>query len=558
MKTEINNSDMEQEIKSLEAIVARQAAQIAEMRTLINYYEEQFKLSQRRRFGASSEHTPNQLRFENMFNEAEDQTNPTMPEPTFEEIRYIRKKSVGKRSEDLSGLPIERIEYELPETERICPECGELMGDIGATVRSELEIIPAKVIHKQHAVHAYACKNCEENDVHTPIIRATATEPLISGSLASPSVVAHIASQKFVNGIPIYRQEKGFNYDGVVLSRQTMANWLVYCALNYLISMYLLLKEYLLNESVLNADETTVQVLREAGREAKTKSYEWLYRTSGCSPHPVVIYEYQETRKQEHPQAFLKGFKGYLHCDGYQVYHNLPPDITIVGCWSHSRRYWEKAYETLPEDQRNGSNAERGLVYINLLFLLEDEYSNLPPQERYEQRLKYSKPASDEFFDWVGTVNALPKSQLGEAVHYALSQRKYLENVYLDGRLEFSNNRAERSLRPFVQGRKQWLFSCTPNGAESSSIYYSLIETAKENNLNPYQYIKYLLEKLPSATSKDLEALLPWSESLPVHCRVPVKETNVKPKSPKIFKNKGLLQQALNRLRDRFLSKDST
>jgi len=550
-------SEMEQEIKSLKEIIATQMTEISELKTLVKFYEEQFKLAQRLRFGASSEKSSDQLYlFENMFNEAEDQADPLLPEPTYEEIIYKRKKRVGKREEDLSDLPIERIDYELPESERICPECGSLMDDIGVTVRDELEIIPAQVIHKEHAVHAYGCANCEKTSDHTPIVKAEAPAPLISGSLASPSAVAHIASEKYVNGVPLYRTEKGFTYDGVVLSRQTMSNWLVYCAQTYLAAIYALLITFLLKGNILHADETPVQVLHEPGRKAQTKSYEWVYRTGGCAAHQIVIYEYQETRNQEHPKAFLKGFSGYLHTDGYQAYHNLPPGIIVVGCWAHVRRYWEKLYETIPENKRKGSNAERGLVYCNLLFVLEDEYREFTPEERFKLRLKYSKPVSDEFFDWVGSLSALPKSLLGEAIHYSMSQRKYLENIYLDGRLELSNNAAERAVKPFVQGRKQWLFSNTPNGAESSSIYYSIIETAKENHLNPYQYLKFLLEMLPHTTTNDLETLLPWSKSLPDSCRISVKASNKnKTKTPKHAKKSGPLHLALLSLREKFHEK---
>jgi len=520
------------------------------MEVLIKYYEEQFLLARRRQFGSSSEQSPQQLHLENIFNEAEDQAKPSLPEPVFEEITYKRKKREGKREEDLSRLPVERVDYELPESERICPECGGLMRDIGVTIRDELEIIPARVIHKEYATHAYGCENCEKNGDHTPIKKAQTPQPLIGGSLASPSAVAHIAVQKYVNGVPLYRQEKGLQYDNVVISRQTMANWLVYCALNYLAAIYSLLIVFLLKETVLHADETTLQVLHEPERAAQTKSYEWLYRTSGASKNPVVIYEYQQTRKQEYPQIFLKDFNGYLHTDGYQAYHNLHPGITVVGCWFHARQYWENLYKTIPENKRDGSNAERGLVYINLLFMFEDEFRDMTPEERYKKRLEYSKPVSDEFFAWVGSLCALPKSLLGDAVHYALSQREYLENVYLDGRLELSNNRAERSIKPFVQGRKQWLFSNTPNGAESSSIIYSIIETAKENHLHPLQYIKYLLETLPTAKTDDLSALLPWSESLPDCCRAPMLATRLEPKSQS--KYKGPLHLALIKLRQRF------
>ena len=552
MEQAVKYSEMEQEIQSLKTIVVSQSAELAELKALVNFYEEQFKLSQRLRFGSSSERSPDQLYFDNMFNEAEDQADTSLPEPIYEKISYIRKKRVGKREEDLAGLPTERIDYELLESERICPDCGNIMRDIGVTIRNEIEVIPAKVINKEHATHAYGCEKCEKHSDHATVIRADAPTPLICGSLASPSAVAHIASQKFVNGIPLYRQEKGFTYDGVALSRQTMANWLIYCAQNYLVSIYSLLIASLLQENTAHADETTVQVLMEPDRAAQTKSYEWLYRTGKYAQHPIVIYEYQETRNQEHPKAFLKDFKGYLHTDGYQVYHNLPTDIIVVGCWAHCRRYWEKLYETIAKDKRNGSNAERGLVYCNLLFYYEDEFRDLDPEERYEKRLLYSKPVSDEFFDWVGSLNALPKSLLGEAVHYSLSQRQYLENVYLDGRLELSNNLAERSIKPFVQGRKQWLFSFTPNGAESSSIFYSIIETAKENQLNPFQYIKFLLEKLPEAKTSDLNDYLPWSTNLPDYCRVPPKKSNIKPEKPKYHRKSGPLHHALLRLREKF------
>lgn len=549
METTLHNSDFKQKIKTLETVVASQSAQIAEMQLLLKFYEEQFKLAQRQRFGASSEQTPDQMRFANIFNEAEDQASPALAEPVFEQITYKRKKRAGKRKDDLSGLPVERVDYELPQSGRICPECGGPMRDIGVTVRDELEIVPAKVIHKEHAVHAYGCANCEKTGSRASVIRADAPAPLISGSLASPSAVAHLAVQKYVNGVPLYRQEKGLAYDGVALSRQTMANWLVYCAQNYLSAVYALMIDSLLKEAALHADETPVQVLHEPDRAAQNKSYEWLYRTSGCTKHPVVIYEYRQTRGHEHPKLFLKNFKGFLHTDGWQAYHKLPEGITVVGCWFHARQYWENLYKTMPESQRGGSNAERGLVYINLLFAFEDEFHEMAPQERYEKRLQYSKPVSDEFFEWAGSLRALPKSLLGQAVHYALSQRGYLENVYLDGRLELSNNRAERSIKPFVQGRKQWLFSNTPDGAEASSVIYSIIETAKENHLHPFHYIKFLLESLPNAKSSDLERLLPWSESLPGCCRAPVQAAKKKPDRKK---SKAPLNLALARLREKF------
>ena len=553
-------SVLEQRIESLEAIVAKQAEQIAKKDALIKFFEEQFAMSQRQRFGASSEQTPDQLRFENLFNEVEAIADPSVPEPEYEEIIYTRKKRKGKRAEDLSGLPKIRVDHELPESERICPDCGEVMDDIGVTIRNELDIVPAQVRNKEIAEHAYGCPNdCENENNSKTIIRAEAPPPLISGSLASASAVAHIANQKYGNGLPLYRIERELNHNGVNLSRQTMSNWLINCAQNYLVAIYALLISYFLMEDVGHADETPVQVLQEPGREAKTKSYQWIYRTGRHSKNPIVIFQYRETRSHEHPKEFLKGFKGYLHCDGYQAYHELPPAIIPVGCWAHVRRRFENLYESIKDESaRDGSNAERGLVFINLLFAFEHEFRDMDPEERLAARLKYSKPVSDDFFEWIGTVHALPKSLLGEAVTYATLQRKYLENVFLDGRLELSNNAAERSAKMFVIGRKAWLFSNTPNGAESSSIYYSIVETARENQLNVYQYMKYLLEKLPSAKTNELEALLPWSESLPDICRVPAKKSGKKPEKPKYSNKKGSpLHTAHEKLRARYSQKDA-
>jgi hypothetical protein len=281
------------------------------------------------------------------------------------------------------------------------------------------------------------------------------------------------------------------------------------------------MKICLLEEMYLHADETTVQVLHEPNRRAQTKSFEWVYRTSQGASQKIVIYEYKETREQKHPQEFLKDFKGYLHTDGYQAYHNLPDGITIVGCWAHVRRKFENLWKIIPIQKREGSDADTGLKYIGVLFDLERKFAKLSTEERFNKRLEKSKPISDAFFLWAENLSALPKSQLGQAIHYALSQRKYLENIFLDGNLELSNNRCERSVKPFVMGRKAWLFSNTPEGAEASSVMYSIIETAKENGLHPFQYVKYLLESLPYATSDSINKFLPWSDSLPAWCFAP-------------------------------------
>lgn len=387
---------------------------IAKMELLVKYYENQLLMAKRRQFGASSERSDIDIRQLNLFPEPEKVDLPVLDET--EEIKYTRKKRKGKREEDLSGLPVERIDYKLEGDERRCPECGEPMSDIGVgDIRKELKLIPARVLVVEHAVHSYACKNpeCVELGGGTPvIIKAESPKALLPGSLASPSLVAHIISQKYSNGMPLYRLEKGFLYDGVVISRQNMANWAIKCVELYLAIIYSMLVTFFLKESVAHSDGTHTQVLREPGREPQAKSCVRVYRTSGCSERKIVIYEYTETKGKEHPQRFLKDFAGYLHTDGEEGYHDLPADIVIVGCWAHLRRYWENLLKTIPKDKRKGSDAERGVAYISQLFLFEREFKDLSPEERYKKRLEKSKPVADAFFTWAEKLAPLPKMPL--------------------------------------------------------------------------------------------------------------------------------------------------
>jgi len=224
-----------------------------------------------------------------------------------------------------------------------------------------------------------------------------------------------------------------------------------------------------------------------------------------------VLYEYQPSRRAEHPEAFLKNFKGFLHTDGYDGYHNLS-DVTVVGCWAHVKRKWVDALKAVPKKKQPMSQAAQGIAFCDKLFHFEKQWSSLAPKERLKNRELYSKPVIHEFYEWIGSLNALPKTLLGVAAHYVVSQRKYLENYLLDGRLEISNNRAERSIKPFVIGCKNWLFANTPDGAKASAIFYSLMETAKESGLNPYEYLTHVLRTAPNLPDDTaVEALLPWT-----------------------------------------------
>ena len=272
---------------------------------------------------------------------------------------------------------------------------------------------------------------------------------------------------------------------------------------HWLRPIYDQLHRRLLQREVLHADETTLQVLKLEGRTARNKCYMWLYRTSGDAEHPIVLYEYQQSRKAENAEKFLKGFTGWLHADGYSGYHRLPEKIRVVGCWAHLRRKFDEAVNALPKEQQSGCAALEGLQYSNFLFAMEKEWAELPPEERYKQRLARSKPVMDALLAWAETKTAPPKSSLGKALYYLREQWPYLKRYLEDGRLEISNNRAERSMKPFVMGRKNWLFANTEGGAQSSAVIYSLIETAMENGLDPYRYLVYVLSRAPSMAAAD-------------------------------------------------------
>jgi transposase len=485
---------------------------IEKLEAKVRWFEEQFHLARHKQFGASSERSVKEQG--NLFNEAE-----VIAEagPVEEEIRqtiaYERKKPGRKPIPD--NLPIERIEYRLPEEEQICALCGEHLHEMSEQLRHEVKLVPAQVKIVQHARIVYGCRNCEKTGIAVPIKTAAAPKPVIEKGLASPSAVAYVMDKKFVEGVPLYRQEQHYARLGIELSRSVLSNWMLKGS-EWLDFIYRRLKQILLEQGILHADETTLQVLKEPGRPAETESFMWLYRT-GCIGPPIVLFEYQPTREGEHPRKFLTGFKGYLQVDGYPGYHGIA-DVILVGCWAHVRRKFDEALKGLSSKQRKtgGTKAREALEQINRLFVIERELQHLSPEERLKARDLRSRPVVEGFREWLDEAKplVLPKSLLGAAVTYGDNQWKKLVRFLDDGRIEISNNRAERSIKPFVIGRKNWLFANTPKGARASAIIYSIVETAKENRLNPYTYLTHLFEKLPNLESRDnesLDPLLPWN-----------------------------------------------
>ena len=509
------------EYEEKNARLASQDERISRLENRIELLTEALRLARHKQFGASSEKTDEsvmeQMNF--LFNEAEVFSAAEKEEP--EETDVAGHKRHKKHTYTLDtipeGIPTKQVEHRLEGEDLVCPQCGDTMTEIGKEVVKTLEIIPAQYIVREDIYFTYACKSCGEHadeGCETPIVKASREKNIISGSFATPEAIAQIMTQKFVMGSPLYRQEQEINRQGIRLSRQTMSNWILKATEDYLTPVYEQLHKELLKRDVLHADETTLQVLHEPGKKPQSDSYMWLYRTGGDTDKPIVLYEYQPGRGAKHPKEFLDGFHGYLHADGYAGYHSLPKEITVVGCWAHLRRKFDEAVKSLPKGKATGSSAAQGLAYCDLLFKLEDGWAELTPEERYDQRLEQAKPVLDAMSAWTNTRTVAPKSALGKAFTYLKEQWPYLTNYLKDGRLELSNNRAERSIKPFVIDRKNFLFANTPKGATGSAIMFSMIQTAIENGLDPYRYLTWLLKTANNADLKDpniVESLLPWN-----------------------------------------------
>ena len=376
------------------------------MEQQVQWFMEQIRLSKRKQFGVSSEQT--KIEQLNLFNEDEETHNLAVSEPQRIEVKTHYRKRTRLTTDKLpADLPMEVIEHKLPEKDSICPDCGGELHTMGKETRDELKVIPAKAVIVRHIRHVYSCRNCEKTSDHTPIVKAEIPEPVIKGSFASPETIAHIATQKFMMGSPLYRQEQEWKQNGIEISRQTMSNWLIKACEDWLEAIYEEMKKRLWEHEVLHVDETVVQVLKEPGKAAQSKSYMWLYRTSGEAKHQIILYDYQPDRKHIHPEEFLKEFSGYLHADGYNGYYKLSEKITVIGCWAHVRRKFFEAMEALPKEKQATSNAAKGVTYC------EKQFALLCPENRLKEREKQSKPIIGEFYDWVGKLNVLPKTHLG-------------------------------------------------------------------------------------------------------------------------------------------------
>jgi transposase len=505
-------------------------SKLEEAQAKIKWYEEQLRLNAQKRFGKSADAVviENQISF---FNEPEVTKRPQQEEPSIEVATHRRKKR-GLNRDSFDDLPVERIVYDLDEDEKICPVCDNSLHQMKEEVRQELKVIPAKVVRVEHVRKVYTCRYCQEHDIKTPVIAARASNPVLPGSFVSPSLLAYILYQKFAAALPLYRQEQTFKHFGIELSRATMSNWIIKGSERYLEQVYQLMKKHLVKESFLMADETALKVLTKDGKACSSTAYMWLYRT-GIYGKPMALFEYQPSRSGKHPKNFLENFKGILQTDGYDGYNSVT-DITRACCYAHARRKYTDALKALPKGAvKTETGAWQAVQMIGEMFAFEKTLAkeDLSPKERNERREKGLKPLMTAYFAWVKLMsqNTLPKSTFGKALNYSLKHQTVLENILLDGQCELSTNIAEQQIKPFVVARKNFLFCKTANGAKASATAFSLIQSAKLNGLNPYEYLKYLFEELPDINCGDeaaLEPFLPWSDQLPDICRQSLVQTN--------------------------------
>ncbi len=497
---QLNSLDRE----TLTRLFLSQQEQLENIDHTLQLVLEQMADLKRHRFGRSSEkhEAEGQVSFMEVdgkivfFNESEAAAAEERTEEPEDISRTRPKKKQGKREEDLDGIPVVVVEHSMTDEELEDKFGKEGWKQLPDEVYRRYSFTPAKIEVEEHHVKVYAGKETEE------VIKAPHPQALLRGSLVSPSLEAAVMNAKYVNAVPLYRQEQEFERCGLHISRQNMANWTIQCADRYLAVLYDHLHEKLYGYHVLQADETPVLVNKD-GRPAGSKSHMWVYRTGRMYTEcQIVLYEYQKTRNASHPREFLKDFSGVCVTDGYQVYHTIEgerEDLRIAGCWSHARRRFDEAVRALPKQKQKDSRAYLALTMIQAIYREEKQLKGLPAEERKNRRQLSVKPLVEAYFTWVRETlpKVPPKSKTWEGFSYSLNQEKYLKVFLDDGEVPMDNNAAEQSIRGFCIGKKNWVMIDTITGAKSSAIIYSIAETAKANNLKPYDYFEYLLTEIP-------------------------------------------------------------
>jgi len=500
---------LQQLLLEKDRLIAQQAQRIAEQQSQIADLFEQFRLFRHRQFGASSEQGVEQAW---LFNEAEQiaaEEARELAKSAEAEPAMARPAARGGRKPLPPELSRVDVVHALPEHKQQCA-CGCQMSVLGEEISEQLDVIPAQVRVIRHIRKKYACPRCQSAPITAPL----PAQP-IPKSNASAGLLAHIAVAKYQDALPLHRQEAILQRAGIDLSRQTLARWMIQAA-DLLQPLHNLLRDALLSGPVIHCDETVVQVLKEPDKPPPSQCYMWV-QAGGPPPHKVILYDYHPSRSGQVPLRLLEGYRGYLMTDGYEGYNAIAAGdgITHLCCWAHARRKFVEAKRAQPKPKgaAKTGKVDVALNFISKLYGIEQGLRDSDRETRYRIRQQDSVPVLNQLRAWLdkSLETVLPKGKLGEALQYLHKYWPKLIRYTKDGGLPIDNNRVENAIRPFVLGRKNWLFSDTPQGAAASAVIYSVIESAKANNLEPYSYLRHVFKELPAATCvEDFEKLLPW------------------------------------------------
>lgn len=496
---------------------------------------EQIRLANRRFFGSRSEKvSPEQL---SLFNDVEAAADGSAAEPSLEDVAGKapeNRRRGGKRKIDFARFETVVVEHELPAEERACRRCGSELEEVGVEVTKRLRLVPAHFVVEEHRTHKYRCRPCceanaEGGEAPSVLVRAHAPKNCLPGSIATPSLISYIVNAKYANSMPLYRIEGDFASLGAAISRQNMANWVIHAYERWLAKVHGRIRAELLGHKVIHADETEVQVLKEPGRDARSVSRCWLF-CSAEADTPAYAYEYRDTRSKAVAEDFLRGWSGTLVTDGYEAYYSLGNGGSIrnVACLVHVRRKFVEVIDSAggaEKARRAHSVALEARDKINAMFHTDNSFGDVGADERKALRDERLRPLMEDFGRWLDAQipKAAPRLKLHGALAYAKKYWPYVMNALDDGGAALSNNVAERGIKPFVIGRKNWLFSDTPRGAQASCGMYSIVTTARMNGISPRPYIEWLLTELPNAgelTEDVLDSFMPWSDKVPQSFRL--------------------------------------
>lgn len=517
--------------RALIAIISSLQGQLNAVSNQLNFLTEQIVLMNQRSFGRKTEkidqmsHQMSLFEMYDIFNEAEAASDDSK-EPDIKEVVISghTRKVKTKREDKLEGLPSRIFEYKLNE-EVLSDLFPGGYKELPPETYKRLSVIPQQFMVDEYHIHVYASKN---ND--GTIIKAERPADLFRNSLATPSLLSLIINNKFANHLPVERQVKEMKYCGVNLGTNTVSNWMIKASEYYLSHIYDELHSQLLKGSdVIHADETPFEVIQD-GRSAGSKSYMWVYRNGACdSKKPIILFDYQPTRRLDHPEEFLANYNGVVVTDGYQVYHSLEKKregLMVAGCWVHAKRKFAELVKSIGPDKADGVIAAEATKKISSIFHEDNKLDGLSKSERKKQRQRTIKPLVDEFFAWAkeAVLKVPDESATGRGLQYCINQEQFLRVFLKNGDVPMDNNLAEQAIRPFTLGRKNWVCIATPKGAKASAILYSLVETAKANNLRLLDYFEYLLSEMAKhSKDKDLsyiQDLLPWSKKIQKEFRI--------------------------------------